>query len=91
MCPHLCAQDLLGMYCHVLLADYIAQAAAPGNPPAAAAAEGAPQDGGDAAPGAPGLLPAAAAALRPGACALYGACSPAQVREHLHRTPHQSY
>ena len=77
------AQDLLGMYCHVLLADYIALAAAPGNPPAAAAGgapEGTPHDGGDAAAGAPGLLQKAAAALRPGACALYGACSPAQVR-----------
>ena len=83
-------QDLLGMYCHVLLADYIALAAAPGNLPAAAAGGGAPEglpkvDGGDAAPGIPGLLPAAAAALRPGACALYGACSPAQVREQLKR------
>ena len=63
------------MYCHFMLADYITVAAAPL---------------GTAGPGsglpvsreqhAAQLLPAAAAALKPGACALYGACSPAQVR-----------
>lgn len=53
------------MYCHFILADYITLAAAPvGTSGQRHAAQ---------------LLPAAAAALKPGACALYGACSPAQV------------
>ena len=68
------------MYCHFLLADYITLAAAPANPPAAVSDE--LQVGEENALGGhgPGLLPATvAAALNPGACALYGACSPAQV------------
>ncbi len=63
------------MYCHHLLADYITLAAAPATPQGASEdnwADGRPVSG----PW-PG---AAAAALRPGACALYGACSAAQVR-----------
>lgn len=59
-------QDALGMYCHHILADYITLAAAP----ASAARDG---------QSAPGLPVKAAAALRRAACALYGACSPAQV------------
>ncbi|CAL8463562.1 g3096 [Coccomyxa elongata] len=76
-------KDLLGMYCHHLLADYITLAAAPAKSHSAAE-----DDWTDARPSS-GLWPAAAAALRPGACALYGACSPAQVQHVfaiLHRT-----
>lgn len=71
------AQDVLGMYCHFLLADYITLAAAPANPIAAVSEE--PQAGEEDAHAGPGLGLLPAAALRPGACALYGACSPAQV------------
>ncbi len=61
------------MYCHHLLADYITLAAAPSKSHSAAE-----DDWTDTRPSL-GLWPAAAAALRPGACALYGACIPAQV------------
>lgn len=65
-------QDALGMYCHHILADYITLAAAPAP---SAPAPSAARDG----QSAPGLPVKAAAALRRAACALYGACSPAQV------------
>ncbi len=72
-CPFL--QEVLGMYCHFILADYITLAAAP---------LGAAGQSSDMSTftehHAVHILPAAAAALKPGACALYGACSPAQVR-----------
>lgn len=63
------------MYCHFILADYITIAAAPlstASPSGGLSNSREHQ--------AAHLLPAAAAALKPGACALYGACSPAQVR-----------
>ena len=63
------------MYCHFILADYITLAAVPLHTAGL---------GGDHMSSrqqqAANLLPAPAAALKPGACALYGACSPAQVR-----------
>ncbi len=73
----------LGKYALHTLADYITLALLPAQ--AAAAAAGAPQygtaadgaDGGGGEGGADGS--AVAAALRPGAYALYGACSPAEV------------
>ena len=64
-------QDVLGMYCHHLLADYITLAAAPATP------HGASED--DWTDGRPGPGPSALAALRPGACALFGACTAAQA------------
>ena len=63
------------MYCHFILADYITVAAAP----LGAAGPGSGLSGSREQQAAQ-LLPAAATALTPGACALYGACSPAQVR-----------
>ncbi|EIE27622.1 hypothetical protein COCSUDRAFT_39238 [Coccomyxa subellipsoidea C-169] len=77
-------KEMLGMYCHHLLADYITLAAAPATP------QGASEDNwADSRPGSGPWPGAAAAALRPGACALYGACSAAQVQHVfavLHRT-----
>lgn len=69
------------MYCHHLLADYVTLAAAP------AAPQGSAQ--GDWVGDRPssGLWPAAAAALRTGACALYGACSASQVPHNLPEGP----
>lgn len=74
------AQETLGIYCHHLLADYIALAAAPAAP--AAAAAGSPGAAGNDATeaGGCGLGPGAAAALREGAYELYGACSPGEAR-----------
>ena len=63
------------MYCHFMLADYITISAAP---PSTASPDGGLSSSRE--HQAAHLLPAAAAALKPGACALYGACSPAQVR-----------
>lgn len=65
-------QAVLGMYCHYILADYITLVAAPlgtGGSDMGSSGHGQPVH----------LLPGATAALKPGACALYGACSPAQV------------
>ena len=65
-------QAVLGMYCHHILADYITLVAAPlgiGGSDMGSSGHGQPVH----------LLPGATAALKPGACALYGACSPAQV------------
>jgi hypothetical protein len=73
-------QDVLGMHCHHILADYVTLAAAPSS---AVAGGGGLSEGKAMA----GLPPEAAAALRPAACALYGACTPAQVRFFL--TPTQ--
>ena len=63
------------MYCHFILADYITLAAAPLHAAGQGGAHASSRE-----QQAAHLLPAAAAALKPGACALYGACSPAQVR-----------
>ena len=63
------------MYCHFMLADYITVAAAPLGTAGSGSGPSGPRE-----QQAAQLLPAAAAALKPGACALYGACSPAQVR-----------
>lgn len=65
-------QAVLGMYCHHILADYITLVAAPldiGGSDMGSSGHGQPVH----------LLPGATAALKLGACALYGACSPAQV------------
>lgn len=64
-----CLQAALGKYCVYLLADYITLAAAP------------PLDGTNALGTAAreALAGAPAIALRQGALALYGACSPAEV------------
>ncbi|KAK9917648.1 hypothetical protein WJX75_006796 [Coccomyxa subellipsoidea] len=74
-------KDVLGMYCHHLLADYITLAAAPATP------HGASED--DWTDGRPGPGPSALAALRPGACALFGACTAAQV-QHVFAVLHKT-
>ena len=62
------------MYCHFTLADYITLAAAPlGSMGTGTGLKSSREQQ------AAHLLPEAAAALKPGACALYGACSPSQV------------
>lgn len=69
------------MYCHYILADYITLVAAP-------LAVGGSDMGSSGHGQSVHLLPGAAAALKPGACALYGACSPAQVcRQASHMGP----
>ena len=72
-------QEVLGMYCHHILADYITLAATPigltGQQRADMGTTGQQHTA--------HLLPGAAAALKQGACALYGACVPAQVRTNL--------
>ena len=66
------------MYCHHILADYITLAAAP----VGLAGQERLDVGTIGQQHAAHLLPGAAAALKRGACALYGACLPAQVRTH---------
>ena len=73
-------QDILGTYYHFVLADYITLAAAPANPTTGTSADERQDHGGEGSHSlGHGLLPDSAAALRQGACAVYGACSPAQV------------
>ena len=76
-CLCLALQAGLGKYCVHLLADYITVAAAPLLPPATSSGVSADSHNGwqfmEALSGLPG------AALRQGALALYGACSPAEV------------
>ena len=66
------------MYCHHILADYITLAAAP----VGLAGQERPDMGTTGQQHTAHLLPGAAAALKRGACALYGACLPAQVRSN---------
>jgi hypothetical protein len=64
-------KELLGRYCHLLLADYVVWAAAAAAAPMADQAGGGPEGA------------AAAAALRRGAHALFGAVGAAEL-QHVH-------
>lgn len=68
------------MYCHHILADYITLAAAP----VGLTGQQRPDMDTTAQQHTAHLLPGAAAALKQGACALHGACLPAQVQTTEH-------
>lgn len=74
-------QAALGKYCVHLLADYITSAAAPPLHAASSHSAAIPMAATQQADAMEALTGPAATALRQGALALYGACSPAEVRK----------
>ena len=84
-------QAALGKYCVHLLADYITSAAAPPLHAASSHSAAIPMAATQQADAMEALTGPAATALRQGALALYGACSPAEVRTFFGLRSHDEH